>query len=607
MPYSSRIKKFAFPLACSLAAWIFLVPACLFAAEADDLAKQLAKKFSDIQRQIATEPAKAEKTWLETRDLLEKLKTAAPSHDKLPAFQKSLDDLAGKLEKRLGRSIGGTAAKPEKEPAPQPNTAPPSDLPSSVTTRLDKMNTALNAVETSLAKNQLQTAKRRLTEATKLMDEIQQRYSKNIPADNATMKTAVERLKTVSAAYNQAEAEEAAAAAARAEIEAKQKAQSQEWIAKLSPFFDYKSDQYLLMGASFNSATEEEQQKCRQAYAQANDLMAEYNKTEFPHGKTQELIYLEQRLTGYLIIYNEGETRAQQDQACAPWVQSLRQFVEVGAGSPKYLIASATLGEDEINRRAALLEEAQALWADYQKAEFPLGKSQELLDLEAGMQQRLAEMPEALRLSRSLVAGDLQKELDRIQQYLDQDTGWQNDTAKMPNLVMERDLQPLREALQKYAGTVKPDDAKLAALTEKLAKIEKTDLANRTVRAQRTYMAPDNYDQDDADTLREKAQKIVKEKIPAAKILRTTLPAEDWQQENVIEWTDSTHSALRNRITRFMTAQLAAQADDGKVYLHAVHLASDRQSDGAWGPLYGHIMWSDWMAEENVEAESPLP
>lgn len=44
----------------------------------------------------------------------------------------------------------------------------------------------------------------------------------------------------------------------------------------------------------------------------------------------------------------------------------------------------------------------------------------------------------------------------------------------------------------------------------------------------------------------------------------------------------------------------AAKANDGRVYLHSVHLASNRQSDVQWDPLYGHIMWPDWMAEENV-------
>ena len=54
-----------------------------------------------------------------------------------------------------------------------------------------------------------------------------------------------------------------------------------------------------------------------------------------------------------------------------------------------------------------------------------------------------------------------------------------------------------------------------------------------------------------------------------------------------------------------MATQVAAKGADGKVYLHSVYIASDRKSDGNWGPLYGHIMWSDWMAEKNVDQEPP--
>ena len=33
--------------------------------------------------------------------------------------------------------------------------------------------------------------------------------------------------------------------------------------------------------------------------------------------------------------------------------------------------------------------------------------------------------------------------------------------------------------------------------------------------------------------------------------------------------------------------------------------AKDQQSDGSWGPLYGHVMWSDWMAEKNIHKKGP--
>lgn len=73
-----------------------------------------------------------------------------------------------------------------------------------------------------------------------------------------------------------------------------------------------------------------------------------------------------------------------------------------------------TLSEEELKEREALLKEAQAEWSAYQQAELPLGKTPKLLELEKEMQERLAQMPESLSRSRSLIAGDLEGELDRI-------------------------------------------------------------------------------------------------------------------------------------------------------------------------------------------------
>ena len=415
------------------------------------------------------------------------------------------------------------------------------------------------------------------------MDEIQKRYAAKIPDGNEQMAAATERLETVGKAYKDAESAAAQAAAAEAEARRIKEEQSDVWIDKFSPFFDSDTDQYLLMGASFNSASEEEQATCRKAYDKANELMATYETAEFTHGKTQHLVYLEQRLKSYLTMYNEGEARAKQDEACSEWVEKLRAYADSGAGSRKYLIVSVTLGEDEINERAALLEEAKAIWTEYEKAEFPLGKTPQLIDLEEELKQKIDEMPETLRQSRALVSGDIEKEFDRILAFLNRDTGWREDMTKTPNIAMERDLEPMRAALERYAGTVEPDDTQLATLREKMAQIEQTDQKNRAIRADRTFMMPDGYDDNDADDLREKAAEIVNENSPKAKVMRTTLPAKAWKEESVIEWTDTTRTAARYRCTRFMTVQAAAKEADGKVYLHSIHIASDQQADGSWG------------------------
>lgn len=583
----------------------------VLAADAAEQVKQVEKLLSSVNRRIVTDPGRAEKEWLEAQSLLAALKTSSPTHEKLSALGNKHEALGTKLEKRLGRPIGGTAPDAKETAAAKPAVAKPaataSALPSSVTSNLVKIAAALDAVEVGLEKRRLETARRRLDMAQKLMAETQKRYGKKIPEGNEEVGAATARLEAVGASYAAAKAAAEARAAAEAAIRAKREAESEVWLAKMRPFYDPSGDLYLRVGSSFNYGSDEEKVVYRKAYDQANAVMAEYEKAEFTHGKTDELGYMEYRLADDLLRYNEGEKRAKQAEACSEWVETLRSYVDVGSGSRKQLIASTTFGEEDINQRAALFEEAQGVWADYEKAEFPLGKSPRLLDLEEEMKERLAAMPEALRQSRALVSGQIEKEYDRVLAHLNRDTGWKEDVTKRPHVAMERDVKPLREALKRYATTVEAEDATLASLQAKMSEIEKTDQANRAICAERTYMLPWKYEGDDGEALEGKVAEIVKEKLPKAKALRVTLPAVNWKEERVLEWTDTTQTVIRYRSTRFMTTQIAAKGKDGKVYLHSVHLASDRTSDGSWGALYGHIMWSDWMVEENVNKKPPTP
>ena len=68
----------------------------------------------------------------------------------------------------------------------------------------------------------------------------------------------------------------------------------------------------------------------------------------------------------------------------------------------------------------------------------------------------------------------------------------------------------------------------------------------------------------------------------------------------MLEPTDTTHTALRYRTTRSVTAQVAAKLAD-KVQLHTLDLSKDLQAGGSWWPVYGHIMFTDAMLEQNVQ------
>ena len=223
------------------------------------------------------------------------------------------------------------------------------------------------------------------------------------------------------------------------------------------------------------------------------------------------------------------------------------------------------------------------------------------------MAEALKEMPEIIRQSQALVSGEVEKEFDRVLAQLERDTGWKADETKMPFVAMKRDVEPLSRALEEYASTVKPDDAKLALLKKKLELINEKDQENRAICAQRRYLRPWKYAGSDGEEIEKAAGAIVKKAFPKAQILRTTLPATSWKEERVLEYTDTTQTAIRYRVTHFMSADVAAKADDGKVYLHGVHIAADRTSSGNWGELYGNVMWSDWMIEENVNKKPPTP
>ncbi|HPR60356.1 MAG TPA: hypothetical protein PLF35_05390, partial [Prolixibacteraceae bacterium] len=49
------------------------------------------------------------------------------------------------------------------------------------------------------------------------------------------------------------------------------------------------------------------------------------------------------------------------------------------------------------------------------------------------------------------------------------------------------------------------------------------------------------------------------------------------------------------------TVELAATLPDGTCKLFTVHVEKQLQADGAYGPLYGHILFEEWADRSNFE------
>jgi hypothetical protein len=119
-------------------------------------------------------------------------------------------------------------------------------------------------------------------------------------------------------------------------------------------------------------------------------------------------------------------------------------------------------------------------------------------------------------------------------------------------------------------------------------------------------MVADKFTGVEASDIKDKANSLVKEKHSSAKVLRTTVISDEWKEETVQEWTDTTKTALRWRTTRAVTAQVAAKIDE-EVRLFTIYIAKNKQSDGTWGHLFGnlHSDKGDLMLEKNVNKDMP--
>ena len=184
---------------------------------------------------------------------------------------------------------------------------------------------------------------------------------------------------------------------------------------------------------------------------------------------------------------------------------------------------------------------------------------------------------------------------------LEKDNGWKSDKAIKPNLVDHKWMTSIRETTEKVAAALPESDPKRKEIEAKFDALVTKDKENREIRKERTFMTPDRYAGGDIGALKKKAEDLVKNnKKEGGDPLRCTIISENWQEQTVEEWTDTTKTTWRRRTTRGITAQVAAKTADG-VRLITVALAENKQSDGNWGPLYGNLhQYSDTMLESNV-------
>jgi uncharacterized protein YbcI len=290
------------------------------------------------------------------------------------------------------------------------------------------------------------------------------------------------------------------------------------------------------------------------------------------------------------------------EKQSAEWVAKFRTYLsytgQEGHDPTKVVFVPGTSEPGKFAEAQKRYDEFKAFYAAYKKVEFPYGKTWELEDLaDNEAPRRLAHFETSFSDRKASVSGDAEKQIDDAMKQLEKDNGWKRDENVKPPLVDSKWMVTITESVGRVTSAL-GDDPKAKAIRDKYAALVARDQENRKIRAERTLLFPDVYKGSDAGELRKKAELIVGKEKPGSKVLRVSLYNDNWTEETVEEWTDTTKTQRRVRTTRKINAQVAAKDSSG-VFMHTLHIAKDKQS-GGWSQLYGHIMWSDPMVESNV-------
>lgn len=293
---------------------------------------------------------------------------------------------------------------------------------------------------------------------------------------------------------------------------------------------------------------------------------------------------------------------AQAAQASEEWAGRLKPYA-TGAGQPghdpdRYFIGGFTEEEAEMNRRAALYPEVRNLMAEYREKGPGEDASDTLKETVRQLEYQLSSFAGSLKSAGETYLREARTQIDFLHRRAEE------ESAKIgkgtPPLPLSQDAVGRSKQLLDRAARILGDDApEIVESRTKYERILEMDGKIRTARLSETRMLPDRFSGKDAGEIRDKAAAVLREKKPGIRILRVTLIHPDWTEESVTEWTDTTHSALRHRTTRFLSVQAAGKlGSETKIY--TIYVAKDRRTDGSWSPLYGHVMYEDPILEENV-------
>ncbi len=468
-------------------------------------------------------------------------------------------------------------------------------LPGGVANRLKDVNAQLDRAQKALDQGGAKAAQRNLEAAQKGMDDIFKQYQGKFQEDHPEIVAAKSRIDATQAKVDAALAGEAGPDATKppagGDDGAKLPSAVTKRLADASRLLDRAEERLESGGESIQSL-----------FGQVRQLLDEVEQnycSQIDMGHP-EIATVRDRLDALATSFDEkrqaregadSAAEAAQAKDSAEWLGKLSPFADMA--SPMNLIA-------EDAPRAAF-DRARQLIEAYRATEFAAGTSADVDRLAEQVERLVAEYPEKAKRRQDLLIGEAESRLTLEEEnWLRWSEKWAKDdpTRLPPSMTPEQRTE--LEATVAWVAEVAPEDPRIEVLRGRLEVLRKEDAAREEKNLASKRMDGDQYPGDDAAALRQFAAEVVAKAFPDAKILRTTLPSKGWAEESVVEWTDTTQTALRHRVTRHLWAEIAVQEGEA-AFVHGVYVGQDRASEGGWGPLQGHTTWKNRILLENVE------
>ncbi len=246
-------------------------------------------------------------------------------------------------------------------------------------------------------------------------------------------------------------------------------------------------------------------------------------------------------------------------------------------------------------------EDIDTLLADKPLYEEAIGLYSEFLKsgIDKDSHFRLREAEYDIRVAMQNYESSRGRIPDMAMEKLDATLQWMSERQTTgASVSLPKEERRIITLLVENATRLLPDSDKVKSLNLKKAELdrrmEETDgtiLENRTMQA-------DQYKGQDSAALKKLAQSIVQKGAKDVAVLKVNITSAAWTRESVEEWTDTTRTALRRRITDNLYAQVAVRL--GKdCYLYTVYLGKDT-IDGVENALAGHVMFKDRLLEKNI-------